>query len=149
MKIKVFGWLLLSDRLNTRNMLKRRHYNIGNDYDCILCGVHIEETLEHLFFECQFSAECWSSLGISGNQGQHRLQKVVSAKNNWNRPLFMELFLTATWSIWKERNNKHFRGMMPSKTSWLDRLKTDFSLLTYRVKEKHKNLIPLILSSIA
>ena len=51
MKIKVFGWLLLSDRLNTRNMLKRRHYNIGNDYDCILCGLHIEETLEHLFFE--------------------------------------------------------------------------------------------------
>lgn len=74
MKIKVFGWLLLSDRLNTRNMLKRRHYNIGNDYDCILCGLHIEETLEHLFFECQFSTECWSSLGITWNQGQPRLQ---------------------------------------------------------------------------
>lgn len=36
MKIKVFGWLLLTDRLNTRNMLKRRHYNIGEDHNCIL-----------------------------------------------------------------------------------------------------------------
>lgn len=62
MKIKVFGWLLLSDRLNTRNMLKQRHYNIGYDHGCILCGSQIEETVEHLFFECQFSLLCWSSL---------------------------------------------------------------------------------------
>lgn len=26
MKLKVFAWLLLSDRLNTKNMLRRRHY---------------------------------------------------------------------------------------------------------------------------
>ena len=37
-KIRVFGWLLLSDRLNTRNMLKRRHYNIGTNLDC-LCNI--------------------------------------------------------------------------------------------------------------
>ena len=37
MKIKVFGWLLPPDRLNTRDMLKRRHYNIGNDFGCLLC----------------------------------------------------------------------------------------------------------------
>lgn len=57
-KIKVFGWLLLSGRLNTRNMLKRRHYNIGNNLDFLLCGNHTEETMEHLFFQCPFSAEC-------------------------------------------------------------------------------------------
>ena len=38
MKIKVFGWLLLSDRLNTRNMLKRRSYNIGNNYGTTICS---------------------------------------------------------------------------------------------------------------
>lgn len=48
-KLKVFGSFLLSDRLNARNMLKRSHYNIVNNFDCLLCGQHIEETVEHLF----------------------------------------------------------------------------------------------------
>lgn len=29
MKLKVFSWLLLVDRLNTKNMLRRRHYVVG------------------------------------------------------------------------------------------------------------------------
>ena len=33
MKIKVFGWLMFHDRLNTRNMLKRRHYYIGDNFN--------------------------------------------------------------------------------------------------------------------
>ena len=63
-KIKVFGWFLLMDRLNTRNMLKRRHYNIGSTLDCMLCDRHVEETLEHLFFGCSFSQRCWDMLNI-------------------------------------------------------------------------------------
>ena len=58
MKIKVFGWLLLSDRLNTRNMLKRRHFNIGNTFGCLLCTTCMDETVEHLFFDCPFSLNC-------------------------------------------------------------------------------------------
>ena len=148
MKIKVFGWLLLSDRLNTRNMLKRRHYNIGNNHDCILCGQHIEETLEHLLFDCNISTQCWSTLGIVWQQRGTRLSKVSLAKEAWGRPLFMDVFLLAAWSIWKEHNNNHFRGIAPSRLAWLHRFKSNFSLLTHRVKEKHKNFIPLLLSSL-
>ena len=37
-KFKLFGWLLLLDRLNTRNMLKRRHFVVtGDTYTCMLC----------------------------------------------------------------------------------------------------------------
>ncbi|VAH81402.1 unnamed protein product [Triticum turgidum subsp. durum] len=104
-----FWMVLLSDSLNTRNMLKRRHYNIGDDHDCILCGMRIEETIEHLFFECQFSQICWASLGFSWQQGGTRLEHIEVAKETWARPLFMEAFLIAAWSIWKERNNKHFQ----------------------------------------
>ena len=144
MKIKVFGWLLLSDRLITRNMRKRCHYNIRNNHDCILCGQHIEETLEHLFFECNVNTQCWSTLGIGWQSGGTRLSNVSMAKEAWGRPLFMEVFLLAAWSIWKECNNKHFRGIAPSRLAWLHRFKSDFSLLAHRVKEKHKNFIPLL-----
>ena len=148
MKIKVFGWLLLSNRLNTTNMLKWQHYNIGDVHDCFLCGLPIEETLEHLFFECHFSSHCWSHLGLSWPQGNTRLTNISKAKEDRNGPLFMELFLLADWSIWKERNNKHFRKIIPSKSSWLARLKADFSLLTHRVREEHKQYISIILASL-
>lgn len=64
MKIKVFTWLLLADRVNTRNMLARRHYNIDGDMSCRICTIGEEETVEHLFFACPFSKRCWGRLGL-------------------------------------------------------------------------------------
>lgn len=55
MKIKVFIWLLFSDRLNTRNMLDRRKYApLNADLTCVLCPLHHRETLSHLFFQMPF-----------------------------------------------------------------------------------------------
>ena len=36
MKLKVFAWLLIQDRLNTRDMLARRHCPIS-DISCVIC----------------------------------------------------------------------------------------------------------------
>ena len=55
MKIKVFGWLLFHDRLNTLNMLKRRHYNTANNFNCVLSNQQIEEMVDHMIFSCPFS----------------------------------------------------------------------------------------------
>jgi hypothetical protein len=55
-KIKVFGWLLLMDMLNVRNILKRKRYKLErNDYTCVLCSRGVEETTFRLFFGCPFS----------------------------------------------------------------------------------------------
>jgi hypothetical protein len=62
-KHKFFFWLLLRDRLNTRNILRRKNRNI-DDYSCVLCNSGCEETLEHPFFSCTFSQDCWDSLHI-------------------------------------------------------------------------------------
>uniref|UniRef100_A0A453QNL8 Reverse transcriptase zinc-binding domain-containing protein n=1 Tax=Aegilops tauschii subsp. strangulata TaxID=200361 RepID=A0A453QNL8_AEGTS len=74
-----------SDRLNTRNMLNRRHYNIGSNLDCLLCGHRIEETVEHLFFHCVFSQECWRVLGFHWSTHNHRLQLISHQKNQYPR----------------------------------------------------------------
>lgn len=69
MKLKVFAWLLFTDRLNTKDMLRRTHYNVvNNDFDCVLRSVRIVETLKHLFFTCSFSTSCWQILGIQWQQ---------------------------------------------------------------------------------
>lgn len=64
MKIKVFAWLLDADRINTKNMLRRRHWNVADGVNCVLCDDAVEEIVEHLFFDCPFSAGCWNSIDM-------------------------------------------------------------------------------------
>lgn len=85
----------MNDRLNTRDMLKHRHYDIGDDHSCLLCGKHDEETVDHMIFTCPFSQSCWQKLGISWPAFTCRLQLLQQAKNSWGRPLFFEIFLVA------------------------------------------------------
>jgi hypothetical protein len=66
-KIKIFIWLLFRDRINSRNLLKRKHFKIeGDDYNCVLCNLNIEELSYHLIFQCPFSSECWDYLIFPG-----------------------------------------------------------------------------------
>jgi hypothetical protein len=44
---KLFFWLLLHGRLNTRNLLKRKNMNL-QDYNYVLCSRREEEDLMHL-----------------------------------------------------------------------------------------------------
>ena len=52
-KHKVFFWLLLKDRLSTREILKRRNMYLP-DYSFVCYGQVVEESLEHLFIQCHF-----------------------------------------------------------------------------------------------
>ena len=60
-KPKVFFWLLLKDRLNTRELLKRKNMAL-EDYNCVLYHNVVQETLDHLFLNCAFTRNCWSLL---------------------------------------------------------------------------------------
>ena len=148
MRIKVFGWLLFHDRLNTRNMLKQRHYDIGDDHSCLLCGGPDEATGAHMRFTCPFSQACWSQLGIVWPRFDCRLHVLQTTKDSWSGPLFLDIFLVAAWSLWKERNNKHFRRVDPSINSWLRRFKEDFGLLQHRTKRDHSALIASFLADL-
>jgi hypothetical protein len=59
-KHKFFFWLLLHDRLNTRNLLKRKKMILPS-YDCVQINCHQqEEDITHLFWKCNFSQNCWN-----------------------------------------------------------------------------------------
>jgi hypothetical protein len=62
-KHKVFFWLLLQDRLNTRGLLRRKNMSLES-YTRELCLLLREEKLRHLFFKCSFAKKCWLSIGI-------------------------------------------------------------------------------------
>lgn len=44
-RIKLFAWLVLVDRLNTKDMLRRHHCSIQDDDHCVLCSLGLVEDL--------------------------------------------------------------------------------------------------------
>ena len=48
--------------------------------------------------------------------------------------MFMEIFMIAAWSIWKERNDLVFNAISPALDSWKNRFTSDFNLLVHRTK---------------
>ena len=141
-KIKIFCWLLFSNRLNTRNLLRRKHFVIQGSFNCPMCQQNVEETVEHLFFHCPFGAPCWEKLDITWGPQVNRLDLVAAAKRNHTKPMFMETFMLGAWSIWKERNDLIFNAKAPGTDSWKHRFIADFSLLVHRTKQ---DLHPFIL----
>jgi hypothetical protein len=82
------------DRLNVRNILKRKRYKLErNDYTCVLCSRGIEKTTFHLFFSCPFSQECWRSLNILWDFSLGFFSMMDEARKNYQHGFFMEIFL--------------------------------------------------------
>jgi hypothetical protein len=58
-----FFQMLLKDKLDTRDLLRRKNM-VLQDYGCAIGGAGLDETLEHLFLKCSFATQCWSTLLI-------------------------------------------------------------------------------------
>jgi hypothetical protein len=115
-KIKVFGWLLMMDRFNVKNILKRKKFKLQrNDYTCVLCTEKVEETIFHLFFSCPFSQQWWRSLNIHWDFSLDFFLMTEEAKQNCHQGFFMEIFLLGCWHIWKQRNAFIFQRGPPSQ----------------------------------
>lgn len=146
MKIKVFGWLLLIDRLNTRDMLDRKHCAPqGVPLTCVLCGQNIRETLSHFFFQCSFSRSCWISTGC-----------------NWDTSLlFDDMLIMMHWCntnilvlyLWRKLcmqpgiiGNRGIQLFL--RVSWKNTLKCDLLLLLHRLKDSDRDSLPLWISNL-
>ena len=68
MKIKVFVWLLFFDRLNTKDMLVRRHWRSNQDENlCLICSELAYENRIHLFLTAPSAVESgtiWVLIGL-------------------------------------------------------------------------------------
>ena len=137
LKIKVFAWLMVSDRLNTRDMLRRRHWNVTDVFHCVLCPSHITEDWLHLFFHCTFSVRIWNYLQIQWEDGNSFQQVFQQARQRFQKPFFSEVVILACWHIWKQRNGAIFQQVMPRFRAWKRGFVNDITLHVHRVKAKH------------
>jgi hypothetical protein len=134
-KLRVFAWLLLKDRLNTKVMMIRKQWNVDSGPSCILCTDQVLETRDHLFFDCPFARSCWDMCQIHWNTAMPISQRFLEAKTSFAGPCFMEVAVCVAWNIWKERNDFIFNNRLPSFDRWKVRFQSDLMLHRYRVKE--------------
>lgn len=103
-KHKFFVWLLLRDKPNTINLLRRKNRHLDY-YICVFCNGGSEETVMHLFFECPCIQACWISVSIIWNLTLQALDMILDAINLFESTIFREVVITDCWVIWKTRNN--------------------------------------------
>jgi len=144
-RLKFFAWLIVVDRLNTKDMLQRRHLNIQGTSTCMMCNSGQDETIEHLFFECQFAQECWQKIDINWvlsrnimdrlHQASTILDRLHQAATIHNIPCFTEAAIIASWELWKLRNDKVFLRRVPTLHLWFSNFKSQCLLQSCIFKE--------------
>jgi hypothetical protein len=133
-KLKVFAWLLFWNRLNTCDLMQRKQWHLASGYNCELCLDNALETVQHLFFDCVFARQCWAFLNVHWDAAMELKQNYMLAKAAFNGPCFFEVFVCASWNIWKLRNDLIFNHMPVSFARWKVCLQSDLLLHRYRVK---------------
>lgn len=88
---------ILVDRLNTKDLLRRRHYNTQDDEFCVLCSLNrVEDLDDHLFCTCSFTRRCWQAIQIQWEEHLDLFQRIAHACATSMLPFFIDLVMIAS-----------------------------------------------------
>jgi hypothetical protein len=135
-KHKFFFWLLLHDRLNTRNLLRRKNFQLQN-YHCVAMECHVEETLVHLFWRCPLAEQCWNAICPQRDRSLSLMEAFEEMRTLLKLPFAMDVLILAAWGIWIVRNNKLFENQNATFRSWRAIYTQELKMLVHRMKKKH------------
>lgn len=107
-----------------------------DSYDCELCILQEEESLDHLFLKCNFAKRCWQVIGISFSTHLRPLQIIKVIKRKLKVPFFMEIIICMAWSIWMQRNDWLFKGEDPTVDKCKEHFLQEFAMVIHRAKAK-------------
>jgi hypothetical protein len=143
-KHKFLAWLILHDRINTKDMILRRHWKVTQNHNCVLCQERVIEDWRHLFFNCNFSTRIWNYLQIPWIPG-NTFASLSTAKRSFKGPCFTEIVIISCWCIWKQRNGWIFKNIRPTFRSWRSCFIHEVTMLKHRVKnDSVQNLLSWI-----
>jgi len=131
LKVSVFVWCLLRNRLPTKDNLLRRRALHQDDIICV-GGCGCQETSHHLFIRCDIFGGLWHRiyqwLDISFIPLELVRDNLHQFGNLAGLPQFTHSFLqviwhACVWLIWKERNNNIFNHKTKDVVLLLDSVK--------------------------
>lgn len=115
LKIRVFLWLFLKNKILTKDNLYKRGWRKG-DKICQFCCR--EESIQHLFFECPLAKLIWNvvicALNLKPFSNKTQLLGPWLFGFDKNTKNLMMVGITAViWAIWKTRNRACFDYVLP------------------------------------
>ncbi|RHN59920.1 putative reverse transcriptase zinc-binding domain-containing protein [Medicago truncatula] len=131
LKVVLFAWRLLRDRLPTKDNLIRRHVMGIDDQFCVGCGE--VETSSHLFLHCNLFGAIWNYIFRWIGVSSVLPGDVISLFNQFNffggaansrKALLQVIWFASVWEIWKERNNRVFNDKNCSIPQLVDKIKS-------------------------
>jgi hypothetical protein len=104
-------------------------------YSCVLCNLGIEETVHHLFLQCEFAKQCWQSIGvdIQALNSMHFLKDAIASR------FFMESIILLCWTIWTTGNAFIFDNIQPQVSSSRTNFIKELKVLKFRVNSRSKH----------
>jgi hypothetical protein len=117
-------------------LLGRKNFHLQS-YDCVCINCPLEETLEHLFWNCPFAEICWDFICPSRRNDLQFLEGIVDIKEKLQLPFAMDIIMLAAWGIWIVRNNKIFGNISATFQSWKAIYLQEIRLISYIMKKKH------------
>ena len=112
LKIKIFMWLALQDRLQSGVALKKRNWK--GDSNCVVCKV--PESADHIFFLCPLARFTWTCAKEA--LGWVRVpMSMIDFLEGWlplgckNYEQKMLIFAGVLWALWNFRNKMVIKGV--------------------------------------
>ena len=129
-KIKIFLWKVVSGAIPVADRLATRGVKL--DSRCQICGFE-GESINHLLFICPFARQFWAlsnilspENGFDGHALYHNIHYVILMTKNSRVPLSTRRSIPwFLWSLWKNRNNLVFEGMVFLLSSMLLKSRED------------------------
>jgi hypothetical protein len=130
---KFFSWLLMYQRLNTKDLMTHKHFYVEFN-DCVLCDNCPQETLMYLFFECNFSQAFWWDLNIEWDTDRDLQDMISEVKRRYSMEFIMEIIITGCWAIWDQRNNMIFNLIRPTIPTCITKFRIYCSVIMHRAR---------------
>lgn len=119
-KVRIFIWLMLEDKLLTQYVLLYRGCIVQSG--CHLYSENLVETKDHIMWDCAYAKRFWIGLMAQYNiliqrgpdiatvwsKGKSQLPKTA----NWDR-----IWAGGAWTLWRERNRRLFSGETETSAS--------------------------------
>lgn len=113
-KHRFLTWLMVLNRSPTRDRLI--HWGLQTDGSCLLCNSTLE-TRSHLYFECNYSSDVWSSVSDRCSFTSSRSwDSMLDDLHRFTGTRAARIVLLLTWQatiyeIWRESNNHLHRDL--------------------------------------
>ncbi|KAL8522493.1 hypothetical protein ACS0TY_012601 [Phlomoides rotata] len=131
LKVRINAWRIIWERIPTTTQLQRRNALPPNtNLNCPFCNEE-QETVRHIFFECEFSYKIWMAclnwLGeysvLPSNPSTNLLSFSRLFRGNQRRWVAVSIWECVVWLIWKTRNDLVFQHKRNECDKILEELK--------------------------